>query len=185
MTEKEHDPGLAHKHHDLLFGVRRSVRYHYRRRAFHDRLSKTAAVLSAISGSATIITLFSALPKAWPVGFAAAVAVFSAINLVLSPAQAARAHHDLIKSFLGLEKDILAVDPKVMTAEDYNRLNARRLDIEAEEPPPLKVLNCICHNELTRAMGYDSSQQVEIKWYHRWTAPFFDFCDHRIGPKSA
>lgn len=176
---------LSHKHHNLLFGVRRSVRYHYRRRAFFDRLSKTATALSAIAGSATVITLMSTLPTRWPICFAAFVAILSAINLVFAPAQAARSHHDLVKLFMGLEKDVLAIAPETMTAEEYYWLNARRLDIEAEEPPPLKVLDCMCHNELVRAMGYDRSHEVDIKWYQRLVSSLFDLCDHQIGPKSA
>ena len=177
---------LPHRHNDLLFGVRRSVRYHNRRRAFFDSLGKTATIFSAVAGSATVISLLAAaLSTKWSIAFAASVAVLSAINLVLNPAQSARVHHDLAKSFLTLEKDILATSPDTVTAEKLYVLTARRLDIEAEEPPPLRVLNCICHNEMVRAMGLDRSEEVKIKWFQRLAAPLFDLCEHQIGPKSS
>lgn len=180
MTDNKLD--LSEDHHKLLFGVRRSIRYHSRRRSFFDHLSKTAAVLSAISGSATIIAILSPHPKV-AMSFAGAVAVISAINLVVSPAQAARSHHDFLKSFIGLEKDLVATSPEAMTQHQYNYLNSARLDIEAQEPPVLQVLDTICHNELIRALGYDKTELVKVSCWQRWASNFFDLNDHNLCTK--
>jgi hypothetical protein len=55
----------------------------------------------------------------------------------------------------------------MVLAGDYDAtalaaFTARRLEIEADEPPILKVLDSVCHNELLRAMGYDKSEFYRI-----------------------
>lgn len=178
------DSDLGHKYHDLIFGVRRSIRYHYRRVFFFDRASKIADAFTAITGSATIASVLSTMGPKWTVFFASSAAILSAINLVFTPSQAARRHNDLLKAFFSLEKDILATSPETITDDVFTSLTAKRLDIEAEEPPPLRVLDCICHNELLKSMGYDRSHEVHITWYQRLASPIIDICDHKIEPKA-
>lgn len=110
-------------------------------------------------------------------------AVFSVIDLVVETARLARLHNDLAKKFFELEKEII-------NSEDSNdntlsKFTTHRLDIEANEPPPLKVLDSICHNELLRAMGYDKSEFVKIKWYQRLFSQFIDIREYKIHSKAA
>lgn len=163
---------------DLLFGVRRSVRYHTRRRLFFDRLHKFSTFLSALAGTATVASVLAKLPAPWTIAFAAAVAVFSVIDLIIGTAQAARLHHDLARQFFTLEKDLISLQNP--SQEDINRLTGQRLDIESNEPPPLKVLDSICHNELLRAMGYNQSEYLTIKWYQRLFSQLFDVKEYDI-----
>ena len=160
---------------DLLFGVRRSIRYHIRRCRFFDRLNKTTKVLTAFAGSATLISAISKLGDEWTIVFAAFVAIFATIDLVFSTSQSARNYQDLSRRFIQLEKKIYTMKP-----EDLEALTAERLDIEADEPPPLRVLDSICHNELRRAMGFGPDGDVRIRWYQRWFAQFFDIREHII-----
>ena len=44
----------------LLFGVRRSVRYHMRRQRFFDRLDQVAALASLVAGSSTVVPCWQA-----------------------------------------------------------------------------------------------------------------------------
>ena len=162
----------------LLFGVRRSIRYHTRRRLFFDRLNKFSTFLAALAGTATVASVLAKCPRPWTVAFAVAVTVFSVIDLVIGTAQASRLHHDLAKQFIDLEKDLISLqDP---SQEDIKRLTGRRLDIEQNEPPPLKVLDSICHNELLRAMNYSKDYFVQIKWYQRLLSQFMDVREYNI-----
>ncbi len=43
----------------LLFGVRRSVRYHMRRQRFFDRLDRAAGLASLMAGSSTVVALLA------------------------------------------------------------------------------------------------------------------------------
>lgn len=162
----------------LLFSVRRSIRYHYRRRLFFDRVHKISTFLAALSGTATFASVLAKAGPGLTLFFAAAVAVFSVIDLVVGTAQAARLHDDLAKRFINLEKAIIT--SKEPGADKLADFSARRLDIEADEPPPLKVLDSICHNELLRAMGYNKSYFVKIKWYQRWFSQVIDVREHTI-----
>ena len=170
---------LSTELHDLLFGARRSIRYHNRRRLFFDRFHTISTFLTALSGTATFALVLSG---AWPwviLVCACLVAVFSIIDLVVGTARAAREHNDLARRFFKLEKAVNKVsDP---TSEDLITLKGRRLDIEADEPPPLKILDSMCHNELLRAMGYEESHFVKITWPQRLLSQFFDFREHTCG----
>lgn len=172
------DEKIRHEKDKLLFGVRRSIRYHNHRRRHFDFINKFTTIIAALSGSATVISVLSKLGQNCTITFAVIVAVMSAVDLVLGTAQKAREHNDLAKRFFDLEKAIITI--KEITEEDLSRLTTQRLDIEADEPPVLQVLDCICHNELLRAMGYDQSKHVKIKWYQRLFRNFIDIRGHTI-----
>lgn len=168
--------------HNLLFGVRRSIRYHNRRERFFDRLHKFSTFLSALTGTATVASVLAKAGPGWTVSFAFSVAVFSVIDLVVGTARQARLYNDLARRFFGLEKAIITCkDP---SEDDIAYFTAQRLDIEADEPPPLKVLDSICHNELLRAMNYDESHYVKIEWYQRWLSNLIDIQEHKIKRPS-
>jgi len=164
--------------HDLLFGVRRSIRYHNRRRNFYDRFNTLVSAVSVVMGSATVYGVLKEHAQDVALVSAAVVTVLSAFNLVVGSARQARLHHDLAKKFIALEKTIIAAStPDAATLVQWT---SERLDIEAEEPPVLHVLNCICHNELVRAMGYDQKDMVKIAFYQRWLSPVIDIREHAL-----
>jgi hypothetical protein len=170
--------------HNLKFSVRRSIRYHTRRRMFFDSLYKWTQVLCLISGSATVaIVTSNYMDGALTIWFAATVAVFSALNLVFGFAGSARLHSDLAQKFSDLEKKITLDGNKSITS--INTFTTERLDIETGEPPTLRVLDMICHNELCRAMGYGEETMAKISFFQRLCAQFFDLVDHNIqAPKA-
>jgi hypothetical protein len=53
-----------------------------------------------------------------------------------------------------------------------------------EEPPVLRVLDALCHNEELRAMGYATSQMAKIGWLQRLLAPFIDIRSDKIQNPS-
>lgn len=169
--------------HDLLFGVRRSIRYHARRIVFFDALYKWTQAGAVVTGSATVAFAVSSYAGAGVTAFLAAmVAVFSALNLVFRFAESARIHSDFVQKYTDLEKRMTAL--KNQTAETARPFVLERLAIEAMEPPVLRTLDMICHNELCRAMGHDRSKMVKISPAQRIFAQLFDLMDHKIeAPK--
>ena len=169
--------------HNLLFSVRRSIRYHTRRRMFFDSLYKWSQALALLSGSATVAIAAAQLSNGvLMVWFAAAVAVFSALNLVFGFAASARLHNDFIVKFSELEKRIILNSDS--SIDSINVFMAERLDIETCEPPTLRILDMICHNELCRAMGCGEETMAKINLMQRWCSQFFDLMDHKIqAPK--
>ncbi|HDP8225543.1 TPA: hypothetical protein P7B99_002399 [Escherichia coli] len=158
----------------LLFDVRRSVRYHNRRRAFYDRLDQVTNVIALIFGSATIVGVLSPHAQTiWAVLSAALVTCFSAVNLVVGSSQRARNHSDFAKQFFALEEQMIRMDKP--SEEALRELTAQRLSIEKDEPPVLRVLDCICYNEQVQAMDFSADQMIQISGWQRLCAPFFDW----------
>jgi hypothetical protein len=66
------------------------------------------------------------------------------------------------------------------TPEKIRELVADRLMIEADEPPILRVLDSVVHNELCKALGYDQCEMVKIGWFQSLMSQFIDLCPSKI-----
>ncbi|EBS1537230.1 hypothetical protein ACNZ7H_000750 [Escherichia coli] len=167
------ETNLDHEWEGLLFDVRRSVRYHNRRRAWFDRLDQTTNVLSLIFGSTAIYGILSQANTNLAVLSAAIVTVFSAINLVVASSQRARAHFDFARKFFELEQKMILVSN--VSKESVQAITAERLSIEKDEPPVLRVLDSICYNEQILSMDYPTDQMVVVGFWQRLLSPIMDF----------
>lgn len=169
---------LADELHKLLFGVRRSARYHLRRRRFFERWHSVTNLVGLATGSAAIASVLSK-HEWWALVSGVVVAVLSGFDLVVGTVAMAREHSDLARRFVLLERDIvLAGEP---TPESLRQFTAKRLEIEADEPPVLRALDRICHNELCRALGLGPECFVSIPRHHRAFAQWFSFDPHNPG----
>lgn len=160
------------KQHELLFGVRKSVRYHARRRQFFDRLSKAITIFTTIGGIGTVTAVLAKASPGWTLAYGALAGVASIVDIVIGCAEAARRHSDLAREFIQLERDIIRGGN--LSEGEITNLTCRRLEIEEEEPTVLRVLDLQCHNELCRALGYESCHEVKLTWYQRLFAQYFD-----------
>lgn len=165
---------------NLLFEIRRSVRYHTARRRFFERMHHLTTASALIFGSVAAFTVLSEVGPYYTLAAAGVVTLLSAIDLVAGSPVKARQHHDLARRFIELERIITTAD--VPSSGKIDQWRAERLTIEAEEPPTKKVLDAIAHNELLRAMGYDESHQLNITWYQRLCAQLFDIRSHTLRP---
>jgi hypothetical protein len=170
------DASLEERWHELLFGVRRSIRYHQRRRAFYDRLDKISNMLSLIFGSVAVYGTLEDNAKNVALIASAIVTIFASINLVVGSATRARDHTDYMRQYVELEKLMLAAPTEPVLLD----VATKRLSIEAEEPPVLHVLNAMCHNELMRAMGYPKKDLSHIGPIQRLFAQFIDVCESSL-----
>ena len=167
---------------ELLFAVRRSVRYHRHRERFLDRAYQAGAVLTVFFGSATVAAELGELPPRWAwvrLLAASLTTLAGSTELVFGPARAARRHDSLAVSFLALEKDLLRFGPS-LTPEALVELQSRRLEIEATEPPVYRVLDAICHDELVTALGIDPSQRTNVTRWQRLWRHVVDVQPHRL-----
>ena len=175
------DP-LEAEYDDLLFAVRRSVRYHRHRERFLDRVHQFSVLLTAVTGFATVATLLAELPARWTwvrLSAASVTALAGATEVVFGFARAARRHDSLAVSFLDLEKDLVCAGPS-LTPEVLVELQSRRLDLEAVEPPVYRVLDAVCHDELVTALGMDPSQRSNVTRWQRLWRHCLDVGAHRI-----
>jgi hypothetical protein len=171
---------LKDKQHELLFDVRRSVRYHNERRKHYNFMNLLVSALSILFGSAVFVTILSSFDKVYTLVIAGIVTVLSTFNLLIGTSSKACLHFDLYRRFIELEKKIVAVGEKI-TEEDLIRFTSERLDIEGDEPSILRVLDTLCYNELARAMGYSKDHFKKVTWLQRKLAPFFDYRQDKIA----
>lgn len=167
---------------ELLFAVRRSVRYHRHRERFFDRVHHLGVLVTAFFGSATVVTLLAQLPLGWMwlrLFAGSLTALASVTELVFGLARGARRHESLAVNFLFLEKDLLRAASS-LTSDSLVELQTRRLDVEAGEPPVYRVLDAVCHDELVTALGRDPAQRTNVSRWQRLWRHFFDIGVHKI-----
>lgn len=172
---------LSTKYDDLLWGVRRSIRYHSRRRMFFENFNLTANAIGLIFGSATILAVLTQAKQEtdsiwWTVIPAALVTLFSSLNLVIGTVRKAQVHHDLVRRFTQLEQDMVKMDAP--NEQMVREISAKRLQIEADEPPVKRIVDILCHNELMTATGRDQFSDPDHYYYvGRLQKLFSPICD--------
>ena len=163
---------LDNRYHDLLFGVRRSVRYHMRRRRFFEQLDRLVSFLVVVWVTTIVycVTVAGAeeARRLAMVAFGLVVPVAAIYLIGGSPWMRVREHARLARRFVELEQKLNRT-PSEATLRYVTHM---RLVIEAEEPPVMRVLDCICHNELCQAMGYD--ERAQIGFFQRLFAQIVD-----------
>jgi|GEM_PF-381507 len=182
MTVESTDGALSvdEQLHALKFDVRRSCRYHDRRRAYFDILHKVTNVLTIILAGSVVFSIAHEGSKdpVWLVCIALVASLLSAVDLVVGYAQKASVHRELKLRFAELEIEILTGsedDPAL------KRYTVTRLKIEKDEPPVYRALDILCRNELLIAEGYEGreyeSLMGRLTGYERLTAHVFRWSD--------
>lgn len=161
-------PKYSKRHRDLLFTVRKSIRYHNYRHKFYLWVQSVASFMALVMGS----TAFANLTElaGWNRWLAFCIAVLSAIVLVFRVIDKAILHHDLYRRFIHLERKFLAISGN----DELDTLHGIMLEIEADEPPIYSALNRFCHNEVLKSEGQYNYLQP-LHWHHRMLKNLWDF----------
>ena len=101
------------------------------------------------------------------------------IALVYHVGDKATLHSDLKRRFINLEARLVSIGSSG-DEKSLDELTRERLSSEMNEPPVLRILVTLCHNELLRSMGYGREKQIEVGFLQRVFAPFFNFREHSI-----
>ena len=172
----------------LLFGVRRSVRYHSRRQGFYRNCHTLVMVSALLSGSATAVAFGTAVSEGLSLWVkltpAMIITVLSAFDLVLRFSDKSYLHADLCSKFIELERQLEA-GRSSLSHELVEKVTDQRLTIETNEPPVLKVLDTLCHNELMRAMGYEKERLIKVGFWQRLFAQLFDLREESLYTKPS
>ena len=148
-----------------LFGVRRSVRYHQRRRSCFESWHGCIAAVQVVSGSSAIAALVAEGAALGAIGIylAAVPPLLAAVDLVFGTTRRATLHAGIGRQFSQLEADMVAheADRDSVTAATLASFKKRRLAIEADEPPKLRVVDLLSHNDLVRGT-YTHGQTYRI-----------------------
>lgn len=151
---------------ELLFAVRRSIRYHDRRQRFFSQCHRLVSAIWIVSGAAIFGEIFGNHKLLVILPTIAAVA-----DIVIGFAQQMSEHKVLKQKFMQLETQIISNPDDSNHADFYSK----RVAIESGEPPKLHALDLLCHNEVVHAYysREDAKEHLaEIKWFHRRFAQF-------------
>ena len=85
-----------------------------------------------------------------------AAAVAGALELVFDFVRSARLHSGLAGEFTKLEQDLVRAGEELAPPQ-LRDLEKRRLDVESREPPVLRVLAAMCHDELVTALDIEKA----------------------------
>ena len=132
-----------------------------------------------IAGITALAVLLAAADTDWALASAGLVTFLGTIDLILNTAEGARAHAELQRRFMELEMDIVRVGAEPGD-QQLREFATRKLRIEMDEPPIMRVLDCVCHNELVRAMGRGEEYEVRLSGAQRFFANFMDISPGRI-----
>lgn len=181
-TEYDELHGSTTEYDKLLFGVRKSIRYHDRRVSFFERSHEFILFFVLIGGFAGMaFALTSAFPSNEKLGILPGliVSTLAAIDLVVGTSRKAHLHDKMKLRFQNLEIDMTHGSNKSGNTAKWKK---KRLQIEAEEPPVLRVLDALCHNELLRAMGYPkmTKDYASVSTFQRVVSHFFDWHPEKL-----
>ena len=161
---------VADDMHALLFAVRKSRRYHMHFELSYSRWDTFGTFLTALTGSATAAAALGATE--WVGLLSIATAVVAAFVFSLRTTARALLHREFSQKFTALEIEIRQAGESTDRAT-FNELLARRLEIEMKEPPPVKSVNLLCHNEEVMAGGFDPNTKVPVPMHKRLIACLF------------
>lgn len=130
--------------HDLDYDSAVALRYHGRRKAFLDGLSRLDPTLSVILGGTAFATVVAGYSKV-AAGAALAVAGVSAINLAFGLTDRARLHEALFRRWGELRAKLVMLSEEDDAA--LRSLEVERAQIDAESPWQLRALSVLCENE--------------------------------------
>ena len=167
---------LDDRTYELLFAVRRSVRYHERRRRFYEAWNVATVAFGVLGGSAAATAIMAGW-GAWSAAIAASVAVLSAFDLAVGTARRADRHGDFMRQFIALERRFS--HGKNLDDDEYREAVSERLGIESSEPPVLRLLDVLCHYEVLRSVG--GNPPPRMPWWRRKLAHWLSQTDFALS----
>jgi hypothetical protein len=137
-------PDWTERLHHLDYDSAVAMRYHGRRKAFLDGLSRLDPALSVVLGGAAFATVVAGYPTVAAVS-GLLVAFTSALNLAFGLTDRARLHENLFRQWGEVRADL------ALLADDDDAslrgLEVKRAKIDAGSPWQLLALSVICENE--------------------------------------
>lgn len=151
------------------------VHYHKRRARFFDTTDRLLRVATLLTSTAAMVAIFRDSPREWAELWAALIAAAQTIGLVFQPAERARLHDGLARSFLAIEADL---DDAEECPESARGIRAEKRRIEQDEPHRLRNLVWLAYNEyVLRRFGSDAKPEhlAHLSPWQRATAHLWDW----------
>lgn len=166
---------LNEEQYPLYFSIKRSIRYHDRRKAYFTTLHQLTGGLTVLLSGSVIFDLAKTGENPWWMNTIAVIsALLAAWDVIIGYSSKITLHHDLKRRFSELEMKI--INEKTET-DIWGTLENDRALIERDEPPIYRALDVLCHNELLVAEGHGAPGKAEgwheVCWFQRMTSQIF------------
>lgn len=140
------------------FSLSRLIRYCGKRQIFFDGLHKFSLFVNSIAGSSAFVTIVAGIPSvaAW---LTALVAIISSVDNIVGFSEKARLYSQQRSRYYELYCDLLKISPKRFSEDSYRE---KKLRIDRDNPPILKVLDVISRNEEDIARGHPYEDTIYI-----------------------
>ncbi|ABE50971.1 hypothetical protein [Methylobacillus flagellatus] len=169
---------LSSEQWGLLFDVRRSIRYHDKRRSFFLRLHQFTSVLTIMMAGSVVFDFAKPGEVSWWLKvISLGTALLVIFDLAFRFSEKEKIHLDLKGRWIDLESKMLS---KLDDESAWNEFCLDRLKIEQDEPPIYRALDLLCHNELTFAEGLSQSERFDIPCHYllfKNISHFHDICN--------
>lgn len=165
MTEQARDL------EQIDFGIKKSIRYHSRRRAFFERLDNLANWLVAVAGASAFAAVVGTNGGFLSKVLTAVITVIALGNVILGFGARARLHQDLYRKFSELAIEVAGIE-KPPTTQDISRLRAKRLTLEADEPHTIDALERWCWNEEAESRGCKPANLQQLTRWQQFRVRF-------------
>jgi hypothetical protein len=170
---------LSDSYYGLLFDIRRSSRYHDRRKGFYEKMHGITSLLTIFMSGSVFFDLAKVGSTAtWLIIFSVIAAFLAGLDMVVGYSKKANLHDTLRRKFVDLEVKMITSTSNKINLKNFQK---ERLLIEKEEPPIYLVIDGLCRNELLISEGYSkvkySDEFFKYKLHHRLTAHFFPWND--------
>lgn len=177
MLPKDMDDNL----YGLLFGIRRSIRYHDRRRGFFERMHQVTGALTILLAGSVIFEAAGESSPFWLQLIGVCAAILAAFDMVVGYAKHGTLHADLKQRYVDLEREMLGCE---VAQCQYGAFQAKRLEIERDEPPIYRALDILCHNELMVAEG-SNKPPYPVGWFKTLTSHILHWQNITANTKQA
>lgn len=146
------------------FGVEKSYRYHLRRKAYYKSCDRIALIAIQLFTGLSSLAIFQQKSEFIFVYSPIIAFLFTLYYMYYKPIGMAHTHELLAKQFKRLSSNmILCQEPNDDEAEKFEAI---RRQIEQDEPPNLKVLDILMHNEVCGSIGYIANI-YHVNWFRR------------------
>lgn len=166
---------MTDEQYALFFDVRRSIRYHDRRRSFFEYMHRITAALTILMAGSILFDIGKTGDTApWLVTLSVIAALLATLDMVVGYASKADLHRSLKVRFGKLEMAIIAGGS---SQEEWDAHHLKRLEIEQDEPTIYRALDVLCYNEVAIADGVKKEDLREVDCISRATCHLFHWAD--------
>lgn len=161
---------MSDPRHKLDFGLSRLIRYNGKRQVFFQKLHRLTSFINALLASSAFVTILSGWSQlaAW---LTASVAILSAADSVIGFSERAKLYGDQRGRYYDLYCELVLTKPEAFNEDEFRE---KRLRIDRDGPPPMRVLDVICRNEEDIARGFKREETIYISWPRRIVSQFID-----------